>query len=65
MARPNDLHARILRNQKALRELADRADRLFRESERLRKGSQLLIQESQEIREEIRQRLVREPNPDG
>ena len=65
MATPNDLRARILRNQEALRELADRADRLFRDSERLRKDSQLLIQESQEIREEIRQRLVREPNPDG
>ena len=57
--RLNDLHTRLLRNQEALRELADKADRLFRKSERLRKESQLLIQESEEIREEIRERLSR------
>ena len=56
MARPNNLHARLLRIQEALCKLADKADRLCRKSERLRKESQLLIQESQEIREEWEKR---------
>jgi hypothetical protein len=53
MATPHYFHARLLRNQKASRELADTGDWLRRKSERLLEESQRLIQQSQEIRKTL------------